>query len=305
MHNTLPKIFCFIKNYEENYIKRIPKNIGIIYRNYNKIINNNEIKKINNLCKKTKKKFFLANNIKIALQLDLDCIINFQSYWRNKILITKNQKIIKNIKKIVNFTDPITMEVIFRDNKFNYNVDKLFPIIRNNKMYLYIIDSLNEYIKNTPKEIYTNTKFTKKEINEIKKNYIKIYKTKSNNIELTDYFRKIKILKKFDMIGTYFPISDYNKIVNSKFKLIYNELKNMWTTFKNDNNINENEYFGTSINWPISSTKYERLLLNKINILLNEDLDKNIQIMISYVIIGAFAYVCPHIKKYYDNLIFD
>ena len=72
MHYKLPKIFCFINNYEENYIKRLPKNIAIIYRNYNKILSKNEIKKINNLCKKTKRKFFLSNNIKIALQLDLD-----------------------------------------------------------------------------------------------------------------------------------------------------------------------------------------------------------------------------------------
>ena len=39
MHDKLPKIFCFINNYKENYIKRLPKNIAIIYRNYNKILN--------------------------------------------------------------------------------------------------------------------------------------------------------------------------------------------------------------------------------------------------------------------------
>ena len=38
MHDQLPKIFSFISNYEENYIKRLPKNIAIIYRNYNKEI---------------------------------------------------------------------------------------------------------------------------------------------------------------------------------------------------------------------------------------------------------------------------
>jgi len=53
MHDKLPKIFCFINNYEENYIKRLPKNIAIIYRNYTKILNKNEIKKINNLSVKT------------------------------------------------------------------------------------------------------------------------------------------------------------------------------------------------------------------------------------------------------------
>ena len=71
MHDKLPKIFCFISDYKENYIKRLPKNIAIIYRNYKKNINIREINKIKNLCK-NKRKFFLANNIKIAIQLDLD-----------------------------------------------------------------------------------------------------------------------------------------------------------------------------------------------------------------------------------------
>ena len=39
MHEQLPKIFCFISGYEETYIKRLPKNIAIIYRNYNNKLN--------------------------------------------------------------------------------------------------------------------------------------------------------------------------------------------------------------------------------------------------------------------------
>ena len=72
MHYELPKIFCFINEYEENYIKRLQKNIAIIYRNYKKDTNKHKIIKIKNLCKRQKRKFYLANNIKIALQLDLD-----------------------------------------------------------------------------------------------------------------------------------------------------------------------------------------------------------------------------------------
>ena len=72
MHNHPPKIFCFIKDYDEKYIKRITKNIAIIYRNYKKKININEIYKIKNLCKKINKKFFISNNIKIALNMNLD-----------------------------------------------------------------------------------------------------------------------------------------------------------------------------------------------------------------------------------------
>ena len=72
MHDQLPKVFCFINNYKKSYIKRLPKNTAIIYRNYNKNINKAEITKIKTLCKKDNRKFFLANNIKIAIQLDLD-----------------------------------------------------------------------------------------------------------------------------------------------------------------------------------------------------------------------------------------
>ena len=60
MHDQLPKIYCFINRYNKNYIKKLDKSIAIIYRNYNKIVNKNEIKKIKILCKKTSRKFFLA-----------------------------------------------------------------------------------------------------------------------------------------------------------------------------------------------------------------------------------------------------
>ena len=92
MHDQLPKIFCFIKDYNENYIKRLNKNIAIIYRNYNKNLNKLEIKKIKKICEKSSRKFYLANNIKVALELDLDGVyipsfnkqINVNCYSRKK-----------------------------------------------------------------------------------------------------------------------------------------------------------------------------------------------------------------------------
>ena len=92
MHDQLPKIFCFIKDYNENYIKKLNKNIAIIYRNYNKNLNKIEIKKIKKICEKNRRKFYLANNIKVALELDLDGVyipsfnkqINVNCYSRRK-----------------------------------------------------------------------------------------------------------------------------------------------------------------------------------------------------------------------------
>jgi len=50
----------------------LSKNIGLIYRNYNKKIDENLILEIKKYCKKNQKKFFLANNIKLAFKLNLD-----------------------------------------------------------------------------------------------------------------------------------------------------------------------------------------------------------------------------------------
>jgi len=106
MHNQIPKIFCFINSYEENYIKRLQKNIAIIYRNYNKIINKDEIIKIKNLCKKTKRKFYLANDVKTALKFDLDGVYipSFNKELKiNNFVKKKNFKVLgsaHNIKEI-------------------------------------------------------------------------------------------------------------------------------------------------------------------------------------------------------------
>ena len=48
------------------------KNVSIIYRNYHSLIDINLLVKIRDFCKNNSRKFFLANNIKLALKLDLD-----------------------------------------------------------------------------------------------------------------------------------------------------------------------------------------------------------------------------------------
>lgn len=64
--------FCFIEDFDLNLINNLPKKISIIYRNYNTHININTIIKIKDICKKNGHKLYLANNIKLALKLNLD-----------------------------------------------------------------------------------------------------------------------------------------------------------------------------------------------------------------------------------------
>ena len=72
MHNKIPTKFYFIKSFKKNNIDNLDNNTGLIYRNYNKKLNIEEIIKIKEYCSKKKIKFFLSNNLKIALLLNLD-----------------------------------------------------------------------------------------------------------------------------------------------------------------------------------------------------------------------------------------
>ena len=70
-HNS-SKIYHFIDSFKEKDIEYLPKNIALIYRNYKKKPSKLLITKIRNYCKKRKVKFFLANNYKMAVNLNLD-----------------------------------------------------------------------------------------------------------------------------------------------------------------------------------------------------------------------------------------
>jgi thiamine-phosphate pyrophosphorylase len=64
--------YYFINKFDSNNIDKQKKNTGIIFRNYDSKNNLSTIIKIKQHCKKKGFKFFLSNNIKLALQLNLD-----------------------------------------------------------------------------------------------------------------------------------------------------------------------------------------------------------------------------------------
>ncbi len=101
----------------------------IIYRNYEKKINNKEIINIRNLCKKNNLKFLIANNFKLALKLDLDGVYipsfnttyNHLSYsYKKKFLLIGSAHNLKEIKnKEKQEVNRIVLSSIFKKNK-NY-----------------------------------------------------------------------------------------------------------------------------------------------------------------------------------------
>ena len=73
MHNFLKTKYYFINKFDSKNINRLDKQTALIYRNYqNKKIDIDTILKIKNYCKNKSIKIFLANNVKLALNLGLD-----------------------------------------------------------------------------------------------------------------------------------------------------------------------------------------------------------------------------------------
>ena len=65
--------YYFINKFDTNNIDKQDKQTSIIYRNYSvKIPDQNLILKIKRYCRKKSIKFYLSNNIKLAIKFDLD-----------------------------------------------------------------------------------------------------------------------------------------------------------------------------------------------------------------------------------------
>ena len=84
MHIFYLEKYHFIDKFEVNELVKLDKNISIIYRNYSKSKDLKTILKIKMFCKRKGIKFFLSNEIKLAIKLDLDGVYlpSFNKYLR-------------------------------------------------------------------------------------------------------------------------------------------------------------------------------------------------------------------------------
>ena len=98
MQNKISQLYYFIDEYNYAELSKLNKNINIIYRNYKKNIDISTLISIRTYCKKNKIKFYISNNIKLAIKYGLDGIyipaFNKQVNFINKYLLPKNFKII-------------------------------------------------------------------------------------------------------------------------------------------------------------------------------------------------------------------
>ena len=132
--------YYFIDKFETNNIDKQKLNTCIIYRNYNEKSNLNTIIEIKQYCKKKGYKFFLSNNIKLAINLDLDGAyipsfnkdLNHLSFSKKKdFLIIGSAHNNKEIKiKEKQGAEIIFLSSIFKINKNYLGINK-FKLLSN------------------------------------------------------------------------------------------------------------------------------------------------------------------------------
>ena len=133
MHKDIK--YYFINKFETNNIDKQDNQTTIIYRNYSsKTVNEKLILKIKNYCKKKGIKFYLSNNIRIAIKLNLDGVY-IPSFNKNTkhlaYSIKKKFKIIgsaHNLKEIrikeIQKVDKIFLSSLFKKNKNYLGINK-------------------------------------------------------------------------------------------------------------------------------------------------------------------------------------
>jgi len=143
------KKYYFISKFDTNIINKQDKGTVLIYRNYSvKILDHELILKIKKYCKKKSIKFYLSNNIKLAIKLDLDGAyipafnksLKHLSYsYKKKFKIIGSAHNIKEIReKEIQNVKKIFLSSLFKKNK-NYlgiNKFKLLSKLTNRKIVM-------------------------------------------------------------------------------------------------------------------------------------------------------------------------
>ena len=138
MHNKILKKYYFINKFDQSLIDRQAKGTAIIYRNYREKPNIKLILSLKNYCQKKGNKFLLSNNIKLAINLNLDgaYIPSFNkdckhlSYsYKKKFVILGSAHNVKEIRfKELQKVEEIFLSSLFKNNK-NYLGIKRFKLL--------------------------------------------------------------------------------------------------------------------------------------------------------------------------------
>tara|TARA_B100000902_G_scaffold365892_1_gene387213 strand:+ start:14292 stop:14822 length:531 start_codon:yes stop_codon:yes gene_type:complete len=92
MHIKNLKKYYFINKFEHSHLINLDKNISFIWRNKDKETNIDTLVKLRNFCRENQRKFYISNDIKLAIKINADGVyisssnkkMNYQSFKLNK-----------------------------------------------------------------------------------------------------------------------------------------------------------------------------------------------------------------------------
>jgi len=146
MHNKIFNKYYFINKFNQSHIDKQDKETTIIYRNYNLEIDKKLILILRDYCRKKGNKFLISNNIKLAINLNLDgaYIPSFNedkrhlsySYKKKFILVGSAHNIYELRTKELQKVELVFLSSLFKKNK-NYlglYKFKLFSLLTKKKI---------------------------------------------------------------------------------------------------------------------------------------------------------------------------
>ena len=146
--------YYFINKFNPDHIKKLDKNISIIYRNYRSSYDSNLLVKIRNFCKKQKRNLYLANNIKMAIKYNLDgaYIPSFNNDFKHLNYKTKSNFLIigsaHNLKEIrikeTQEVSQIFISSIFKKEKNYLGLYKFKNLSKNTKKKIIALGGINK-----------------------------------------------------------------------------------------------------------------------------------------------------------------
>jgi len=130
MHTDFPNKYYFIDEFDTKNITKLDKNTGIIFRNYKSKFKLKSIINFKNFCRENGYKFFLSNNIQLALKLKLDgaYIPSFNKETRHlSFSLPKNFIILGSAhnNKEIKIKEKQSVQIIFLSSLFKKNKNYL------------------------------------------------------------------------------------------------------------------------------------------------------------------------------------
>jgi len=155
MHINVMRKYYFINKLDTNNIDKQDKQTTIIYRNYTtKIVDQTLILKIKRYCKKKSIKFYLSNNIKLAIKLGLDgaYIPSFNkslkhlaySYKKNFNVVGSAHNIKEVRYKELQKVNKIFLSSLFKKNKNYLGTNKLKLLSNLSKKQIVVLGGISQ-----------------------------------------------------------------------------------------------------------------------------------------------------------------